>query len=110
MRPGGITREMIEDVIGAVEVDKRVLTPPKEGDRVRSPGMKYTHYAPKAPVIIVDGNIDNIKTKVKDRAREYSLSGKRVVVLATEETASMYEDGDFMVFVMGVGHVPYDSV
>ncbi len=101
LRPGGITREMIEDVIGAVEVDKRVLTPPKEGDRVRSPGMKYTHYAPKAPVIIVDGNIDNIKTKVKDRAREYSLSGKKVVVLATEETASMYEDGDFMVFVMG---------
>ena len=50
LRPGE-TKEMIEDTIGSIEVDRRVLTPPMEGEEIRSPGMKYT-YA-NAPVVIV---------------------------------------------------------
>lgn len=54
LRPGGVTREMLETVVPRVEVDPGLL---EESDHLqhltpRSPGMKYTHYAPKAWMII----------------------------------------------------------
>lgn len=55
LRPGGVTLEQLREVLGAVEVDeavKRLLT---EGEKPRAPGMKYRHYAPKAPVTVVKG-------------------------------------------------------
>ena len=101
LRPGGITKEMIEETIGDMEVDARVLNPPQAGDKLRAPGMKYTHYAPEAPVIIVEGNIANIPTKVKAMSKQHTLSGKKVAVLATEETKDEYIDEDLIVLIMG---------
>lgn len=101
LRPGGITKEMIEDTIGSIEVDRRVLTPPMEGEEIRSPGMKYTHYAPNAPVVIVEGNIDYMADKIRKVAKYYSSKYKKIIVLSTEETALMYGDEDFTVFIMG---------
>lgn len=54
LRPGAITVEQIEGIIGAVEVDSAVLSPVKEGQTIESPGTKYKHYAPNAKVIILD--------------------------------------------------------
>ncbi|MBR4019608.1 MAG: threonylcarbamoyl-AMP synthase, partial [Clostridia bacterium] len=45
LRPGGITREMLEAVIGPVELASSILSPLKEGETAASPGMKYRHYA-----------------------------------------------------------------
>lgn len=73
----------------------------QKGDEIRSPGMKYTHYAPNAPVVIVEGDIDNIVVKVKEVAKDYGSTYERIVVLATEETAPMYEGEDFIVLIMG---------
>ena len=53
LRPGGITREMLEERLGAVEID-----PALNGDpalRPKAPGMKYRHYAPKAPMYLYEG-------------------------------------------------------
>lgn len=55
LRPGIITREEIEAVIGPVEVDKAVLNRLEHDEKASSPGMKYKHYAPKAKVILVRG-------------------------------------------------------
>ncbi|MDR1627600.1 MAG: threonylcarbamoyl-AMP synthase [Oscillospiraceae bacterium] len=55
LRPGAITREMIEEVIGNTEVDKAVYNKLKSGQTAASPGMKYKHYSPKCKVVIVDG-------------------------------------------------------
>ena len=55
LRPGIITREEIEGVIGPVEVDSAVLHQLKSGENAASPGMKYKHYAPRARVILVRG-------------------------------------------------------
>lgn len=55
LRPGIITREEIEAVIGPIEVDKAVLTQLESGEQASSPGMKYKHYAPSARVILVRG-------------------------------------------------------
>ncbi len=58
LRPGGITLEQLESVLGPVEVDPAVTHPLAEGVKVASPGMKYKHYAPKAHVIMVKGPFD----------------------------------------------------
>ncbi len=53
LRPGGITLEMLESVIGEVLVDSAVLNKLEDNQKPASPGMKYKHYAPKANVIIL---------------------------------------------------------
>ena len=56
LRPGGLPLEALEEVLGEVAVDKAVLGKLKEGEHPRAPGMKYRHYAPKAPVTVVTGS------------------------------------------------------
>ncbi|MBQ9393687.1 MAG: threonylcarbamoyl-AMP synthase [Oscillospiraceae bacterium] len=55
LRPGGLPLEALQEVLGEVAVDKAVTAPPAENERPRAPGMKYRHYAPKAPVTVVTG-------------------------------------------------------
>ena len=55
LRPGGITPEMIEEVVGPIEIDSAVTHALEHGAVAASPGMKYKHYAPKAEVHIVKG-------------------------------------------------------
>ena len=55
LRPGGITLEQLSAVLGQVDVDAAVTRPMREGEHPRAPGMKYRHYAPKAPVTVVKG-------------------------------------------------------
>lgn len=55
LRPGAITEEMIAAVVGAADTDRAVKVGLAEGERAKSPGMKYRHYAPKAPVKLYEG-------------------------------------------------------
>lgn len=55
LRPGGLPLEELERLIGKIEVDKAVTGMLGEGEKPRAPGMKYRHYAPKAPVTVVTG-------------------------------------------------------
>ena len=55
LRPGGVTLEELEDVLGEVAVDPAVTRLMGAGERPRAPGMKYRHYAPRAPVTVVRG-------------------------------------------------------
>ena len=56
LRPGGITLEQLKSVLGDVAVDAAVRRKMGEGEKPRAPGMKYRHYAPKAPVTVVKGD------------------------------------------------------
>ena len=56
LRPGGLPLEALEEVLGPVDVDKAVVSLLKDGERPKAPGMKYRHYAPKAPVTVVTGD------------------------------------------------------
>ena len=92
LRPGGVTREMLESVIGHVDIAHAVLNPLKNGETAASPGMKYKHYAPECDVVIADGGNDCKKT-ASIACREYTraeLSGKKCIILATEQTKSRY--------------------
>ncbi len=55
LRPGGITPEMLEAVVGPIAIDPAVTHALKAGAVAASPGMKYKHYAPKAQVRLVKG-------------------------------------------------------
>ena len=55
LRPGGVPVEQIERLIGPIAIDKAVNGVLDGEERPRAPGMKYRHYAPKAPVIVVAG-------------------------------------------------------
>ena len=53
LRPGGVTLEQLEAVIGEVRQDVALKN---QEAAPKAPGMKYTHYAPKAPLFLVKGN------------------------------------------------------
>ncbi|WP_059171838.1 L-threonylcarbamoyladenylate synthase [Bacillus sp. FJAT-27445] len=84
LRPGGITKEQLEAVIGQVEVDPALSS----GEaKPKAPGMKYRHYAPEAPLYLVGGSQGFLQQLASKQMEE----GKRVGVLATEESASFYK-------------------
>ncbi|MBU3803996.1 MAG: threonylcarbamoyl-AMP synthase [Candidatus Cellulosilyticum pullistercoris] len=90
LRPGGITFEMLEEVLGKVMMDPALGHKLKEGEVPRAPGMKYTHYSPNAEVIIVKGENDQVIPFINTLVKKQQSKGKTVGVLATDETASLF--------------------
>ena len=90
LRPGGITFEMLEEVLGKVMMDPALGHKLKEGEVPRAPGMKYTHYSPNAEVIIVKGENDQVIPFINTLVKKQKSKGKTVGVLATDETASLF--------------------
>ena len=58
LRPGRITPEDIEEVIGKVDLDKHIFMNTKSDEKVESPGMKYKHYAPNTDCVLTYGHTD----------------------------------------------------
>lgn len=77
LRPGGATQEMIEEVIGPVQFNAEGTG----GQIPRSPGMKYLHYAPEAPLYVIAPNEEKIRTAVKNLKNE----GNKVAVIGPDE-------------------------
>ncbi|MBQ9517137.1 MAG: threonylcarbamoyl-AMP synthase [Eubacterium sp.] len=73
LRPGAITKEMIESVIGKVEIASAVLGELGENETAASPGMKYKHYAPKAEIVIVDADKTAYENFVNTRENAFAL-------------------------------------
>ncbi len=72
LRPGAVTVEMLESVVGEVEIDNAVLNQIEAGAKVSSPGMKYKHYAPKAKVVMVEATSEAFAEFVQQNATEKS--------------------------------------
>ncbi|MBQ9471942.1 MAG: threonylcarbamoyl-AMP synthase [Ruminococcus sp.] len=86
LRPGIITREQIEEVIGETLVDKAVLTQLESGEKAASPGMKYKHYAPEAEVILLRGDDDKYINYVN---RAYRRGMSAAALCYDEDAASI---------------------
>ncbi len=89
LRPGYITREMLEGVLGTVDIDRTIIDGNSK-ERPKAPGMKYRHYAPKGELTIVEGSQDDVVTYINDRARAARAEGKRVGIIGTDATKSLY--------------------
>lgn len=92
LRPGAITKEMLEEVIGEVAVDKTLLSENSE-EAPKAPGMKYRHYAPKAQLIIVEGEQEETVKAIRQLAYEQKRMGNSTGIIATNETMDAYTNG-----------------
>ena len=86
LRPGGITPEQLVSVLGDLVVDKAVTAQIDKDAVVKAPGMKYRHYAPAEPVIIVAGS----REKAAAYIHRHFIPGDRV--LCFEEELPLYAD------------------
>lgn len=92
LRPGYITKEMIEEVIGVVEIDKTIIAKKVDPNlRPKAPGMKYKHYAPKADLTIVEGAEQAVVDRINEYAAQKMEDGYQVGVIATDETFARYK-------------------
>ena len=94
LRPGYITKSMLESIIGHVEIDKALIEP-DPNLRPKAPGMKYTHYAPKGELTIVESTIQEqdvkkVADKINELVSEKAAQGYNTAVIATEENAHLY--------------------
>lgn len=92
LRPGGVTVEELAETIGEVRLDPTVREAPGGDFIPRSPGMKYRHYAPRAPLYIVKGGPEAVRQHLATLAGEAVAEGRRVAILTSDEAAEFYRD------------------
>ena len=86
LRPGGITLEMLEETLGEVEIDQSLA----ESQAVpRSPGMKYVHYAPAAPMVLIEGSSQAVTEAIISHVHTALRQGKKVGAAVSSETAAL---------------------
>ena len=86
LRPGGITPEQLMEVLGDLVIDKAVTAQIDKDAVVKAPGMKYRHYAPAEPVVIVSGS----REKAAAYIHRHFVPGDRV--LCFTEELPLYRD------------------
>lgn len=90
LRPGYITKEMLADVIGAVQDDPG-FAEADAGVRPKAPGMKYKHYAPNADLVLVSGEAQRVVEQINMLAEERRQAGEKVGIICTAETEGCYQ-------------------
>ena len=108
LRPGIITAEAIEAALGRkVEYDRSLseasshieLDPANGADETdfapKSPGMKYRHYAPKADMLVVEGEREKVKAEIQRLKSLNEQLGNKVGVILFEEKAFLEAAHDF---------------
>lgn len=98
LRPGAVTKEMIESQIGPLEVDRAIIAP-DSGIKPKAPGMKYRHYAPRADLTIVEGCTEAVVEAIAGMTAKAQAEGRKVGIIATDETVDRYPEG----LVMSLG-------
>lgn len=84
LRPGAITKEMLEELFPVVKIDKAII-----GENVvpKAPGMKYKHYAPKANMILFEGSSAKMAEAIANKIADYEKEGKKVGLVVSSEVA-----------------------
>jgi L-threonylcarbamoyladenylate synthase len=91
LRPGGTPYEELLEALGKVELHPSILARKRTRlAKAPSPGMKHRHYAPKAKLILVEGTLEAMMKKVQYTADSQKKAGRKVGILATDETVPDY--------------------
>ncbi|MFQ7290786.1 MAG: L-threonylcarbamoyladenylate synthase [Monoglobales bacterium] len=88
LRPGGITVEMIKEICPELKIDAHVLKSVAPDEQPKCPGMKYKHYAPDAEVTVIEGEMENVRSKINELLKENK--GRVTGVLTMYDSA--YDD------------------
>lgn len=94
LRPGAITVEMLRESVGCVEIDPAIQGQPREDLRPKAPGMKYRHYAPKAELILVEGELEAVVGQINFFVKQKLEQKHRVGIICTDETRNRYRCGE----------------
>lgn len=98
LRPGYITKEMLEEVLGEeVCIDPGIIALDSER-KPKAPGMKYKHYAPKADLVLVEGETDRVVEQINRLTVAKQSAGQVVGIIATDETKGCYQ-ADYVVSI-----------
>jgi L-threonylcarbamoyladenylate synthase len=92
LRPGGVTRTMLESVLGKpVQLAGSILRPLGKDEKALSPGMRYQHYAPKAELTLVEGPEEPVLALMREKCMEALSDGKKACVLCFSEHIASLE-------------------
>ncbi len=89
LRPGYVTRDMLEEILGQVDVDKTILSN-ESGLAPKAPGMKYRHYAPTGELTIVAGETKRVVAYINQETKALQAVGQKVGVIGSLETMNEY--------------------
>lgn len=91
LRPGYITPEMLSEVLQEEVMIDPGLIASDDTKKPKAPGMKYRHYAPKAQLVIVDGEPSDVVEKINELVQAKKRQGQKIAVIATEESCGSYD-------------------
>ncbi|MBQ2803300.1 MAG: threonylcarbamoyl-AMP synthase [Lachnospiraceae bacterium] len=89
LRPGYITEQMLEEVLGQVDTDVTILSA-DSNQTPKAPGMKYRHYAPKGELTIVQGHPAKVTAYINEQTARDKEAGARTGVIGTRELCDSY--------------------
>ncbi len=92
LRPGYINRQMLEEVLREVTVDRGLISSDSTV-RPKAPGMKYRHYAPRAELVVIEGEPEAVQEKIRSLVHQKIEEGVSVGIIATEESRAAYPEG-----------------
>ena len=93
LRPGGVTKEMLESVLHTeVSLAGSILRPLKPDEQALSPGMRYKHYAPKAAVTLVEGSEESVLVRLRELCSQERSAGRKACVLCFTEHLEALSD------------------
>lgn len=90
LRPGYITREMLQEVLQSVDEDKTIMSD-DSGQAPKAPGMKYRHYAPKGELTIVEGEERRVVEYINGQLCRLKKEGHKTGVIGTDTTIAEYQ-------------------
>jgi len=90
LRPGAVTLEMLEEVLGRVQVDPALAG---ENTVPKAPGMKYTHYAPKVPLTLLEGSPARMRQGFQTEIARLAAAGKKTGVIVSREVSESLPEG-----------------
>ena len=90
LRPGSITKEMLEEVLGDVSIDPS-LSKKEDNIKAKAPGMKYKHYSPNAQVYIVKGEENNVIVKMNELSKKNHAENKKTGIMCMSKDVDKFE-------------------
>lgn len=89
LRPGGVTLEELREVLGRVEATSHDEDAPS-GERLPSPGMKYVHYAPGTPLVLVEGCPEAVAGRILAEVARRREQGQKTGIMCSDEARPLY--------------------
>ena len=90
LRPGGVTKAMLEEVLGPVDLAGSILRPLEKGEKALSPGMMYKHYSPDGQVTLIEGAEADVVEALRKLYAHAASEGHRACVMCfTEHVAAL---------------------